>query len=152
MLYAELWIVTLRDDCSHRFVSFRSVDCITDKKVIFSFLANAEFWVMVPITVLKGTHQSRRRCVLTSLVLRSLDPGLQVSRWVEVLALVSAAAALNIVHADNDGVLTAVHHASLHGVSVAAVALTPRAVTALEFSTNLAESMGALINTCPSSY
>lgn len=108
--------------------------------------------VLVPIPVLRGTYQSCRRCVLTSLVLRSLDPGLQVSRWMEVLALVSAAAALNVVHADNDRVLTAVHHASLHGVSIAAVALTPRAVTALEFSTNLAESVGALINICPSSY
>lgn len=66
----------------------------------------------------------------------------------EILALVSAAAALNIVHADNNRVLAAVHHASLNGVSIAAVALTPRAVTALEFSTNLEESVGALINLC----
>lgn len=55
----------------------------------------------------------------------------------EVLALVSAAATFNVVHADNDRVLAAVHHASLQGVSVAAVALTPRAITTLEFSTNL---------------
>lgn len=66
----------------------------------------------------------------------------------EILALVSAAAALNIVHADNNRVLAAVHHAGLNGVSIAAVALTPRAVAALEFSTNLEESAGALINAC----
>lgn len=55
----------------------------------------------------------------------------------EVLALVSAAAAFNIVHADNDRVLVAVHHARLQGVSVAAVVLTSRAVPTLEFSANL---------------
>lgn len=57
----------------------------------------------------------------------------------EVLALVSAAAPFNIVHADDDRVLAAVHHAGLHGMSVAALALAPRAVTTLEFPTNLAE-------------
>lgn len=136
------------------------VNCITDKQLMFNSLANVYFWlkkkkefsVFVPVTVLRRTYQGCRRCVLTGLVLCSLDPGLQVSRWMEVLALVSAAAAFNVVHADNDRVLTAVHHASLHGVSIAAVALTPRAVTALEFSTNLAESVGALINICLSSY
>lgn len=70
----------------------------------------------------------------------------------EVLALVSAAASLDVVHADNDRVLAAVHHASLQGVSVAAVALAPRAVTALEFSTNLVGSARALINIYFSSY
>lgn len=83
------------------------------------------------------THQGCRCCVLTGLVLRSLDPGLQVSRGVEVFALVSAAAAFNVVHADDDGVLAAVHHAGLQGVGVAAVALAPRAVTTLELSTHL---------------
>lgn len=79
-------------------------------------------------------------------MLCSLDPGLQVSRGMEVLALVSAAAALDVVHADNDRILAAVHHASLQGVSVAAVALTPCAITALEFSTNLAGPARVLIN------
>lgn len=88
---------------------------------------------------IESTHQSSRSCVLTGLVLCSLNPGLQVSRWMEVLALVSAAAAFNIVHADDDRVLAAVHHAGLHRMSVTAVALAPRAVTALEFTTNLAE-------------
>lgn len=80
---------------------------------------------------------------MTGLVLCSLDPGLQVSRGMEVLALVSAAAALNVVHAHNDGVFAAVHHAGLQRVSVAAVALTPRAVTALEFSTDLGGPAGS---------
>lgn len=83
---------------------------------------------------------------MTGLVLCSLDSGLQVSWRVEVLALVSAAAAFNIVHADNDRVLVAVHHARLQGVSVAAVVLTSRAVPALEFSANLAGQAGAPIN------
>jgi len=90
---------------------------------------------------------------VTCLVLCSLDPGLQVSRRMEVFALVSAAAAFNVVHADDDRVLAAVHHAGLHWVSVAAVALTPRAITALEFSTNLGGPVGALVNiylsSCP---
>lgn len=89
---------------------------------------------------------------MTGLVLCSLDPGLQVSRGMEVLALVSAAAAFNVVHADDDGVLAAVHHAGLQRVSVATVALAPRAVTALEFSTNLEGPAGALINIYLSSY
>lgn len=55
----------------------------------------------------------------------------------EVLALVPAAAALYVVHAHNDRVLAAVHHAGFQRVSVAAVALTPRAVTALKLSANL---------------
>lgn len=57
----------------------------------------------------------------------------------EVFALVSAAAAFDVVHADDDRVLAAVHHAGLHRVSVAAVALAPRAVTALELSADLAK-------------
>lgn len=113
---------------------------------------NKEFLVFVPVTVLRRTHQGCGRCVLTGLVLCSLDPGLQVSRGMKVLALVSAAAAFNVVHTDNHRVLAAVHHAGLQGVSVAAVALTPSAVTTLEFSTNLAGSVGALINIYLSSY
>lgn len=97
-------------------------------------------------TVSRTTHQAWGRGVLTGLVLCSLDSGLQVSWRVEVLALVSAAAAFNIVHADNDRVLVAVHHARLQGVSVAAVVLTSRAVPALEFSANLAGQVGAPIN------
>lgn len=119
------------------------VHCIKDQQLmtpwpVFIFgKKNNEFLVFVPVTVLRRTHQGCGRCVLTGLVLCSLDPGLQVSRGMEVLALVSAAATFNVVHADNDRVLAAVHHASLQGVSVTAVALTPCAVTTLEFSTNL---------------
>lgn len=58
-------------------------------------------------------HHRCRRIVLTDLVLQSFDPSLQVSRGVEVFALVSAAAAFNVVHANNDTVLPAVHHAGL---------------------------------------
>lgn len=66
----------------------------------------------------------------------------------EVLALVSAAAAFNIVHADDDRVLAAVHHAGLHRMSVTAVALAPRAVTTLEFPANLAEWRSSLVSVC----
>lgn len=75
---------------------------------------------------------------MTGLVLCSLNPGLQVSRGVEVLALVPAAAAFNVVHADNDRVFAAVYHPCFQGVSVATVTFTPCAVTTLKFSTNLA--------------
>lgn len=66
----------------------------------------------------------------------------------EVLALVSAAASFNVVHADDDRVLAAVHHASLQRMSVATVALAPRAVPALEFPTNLGERSSLLVNIC----
>ena len=95
------------------------------------------------------SHQACARCVVAGLVLRSLDPGLQVSRGVEVLALVSAAAAFDVVHADDDRVLAAVHHAGLQRVSVAAVALAPRAVTALELSTNLRDKTVSNKLFCP---
>lgn len=91
------------------------------------------------------THQGCRRCVLSSLVLRRLYSGLQVSRRMEVFALVSAAAAFDVVHAHDDRVLAAVHHAGLHRVSVAAVALAPRAVTALEFSADLAKETSGML-------
>lgn len=63
----------------------------------------------------------------------------------EVFALVSAAAAFDVVHAHDDRVLAAVHHAGLHRVSVAAVALAPRAVTALEFSADLAKETSGML-------
>lgn len=110
------------------------------------------FWYKEQRVISICTHHACGRCVVTCLVLCSLDPGLQVSWRMEVLALVSAAAAFNVVHADDDRVLTAVHHAGLQRVSVAAVALTPRAITALEFSTNLGGPAGALINIYLSSY
>lgn len=91
------------------------------------------------------THQGCGRGVLSGLVLRRLYPGLQVSRRMEVFALVSAAAAFDVVHADDDRVLAAVHHAGLHRVSVAAVPLASRAVPPLEFSTDLVKgTTGAL--------
>ena len=83
------------------------------------------------------SHHGASGGVLAGLVLGSLDPGLQVSRGVEVLALVAAAAALDVVHADDDRVLTAVYHGCLQGMGVAAVTLAPRAVTPLELTTHL---------------
>lgn len=123
---------------------------ILSVKVLFLvMITRLNTWVITQGAFLfESAHQSRRRCVLTGLVLCSLNPGLQVSRWMEVLALVSAAAAFNIVHADNDRVLAAVHHARLHWMSVTAVALAPRAVTTLEFPTNLVEYRSLLASVC----
>ena len=85
-----------------------------------------------------GTHHGRGgRGVLAGLVLRGLDARLQVRRRVEVLALVPAAAALDVVHAHDDRVLAAVHHARLQRVGVAAVVLAARAVAPLELPTHL---------------
>lgn len=75
-------------------------------------------------------------------MLCSLDPGLQVSRGMKIFALVSATAALDVIHADDDRVLVAVHHPCLQGVSVAAIVLSSCAVTTLEFPTNLAGPEG----------
>lgn len=74
---------------------------------------------------------------LVDLVLCGLDLGLQVRRRMEILALVARAAALDVVHAHDDRVLAAVHHARLYWVSVAALVLTPCAVAPLELTTHL---------------
>lgn len=70
----------------------------------------------------------------------------------EVLALIPAAAALDVVHADDDRVLAAVHHACLQGVGVAAVALASCTVATLELSTNLVRAGQAPISIYLSSY
>lgn len=80
------------------------------------------------------THQGGR-----SRVVPSLDPGLQVSRRVEILALVPATASLHVVHANDDTVLVTVHHAGLQGVRVTTVTLPACAVPTLELAANLRE-------------
>lgn len=55
----------------------------------------------------------------------------------KVLAFVASAAALDVIHANNDRVLAAVHHGGFHRVGVAAVVLPACAVSSLELSTHL---------------
>jgi len=74
---------------------------------------------------------------LVGLVLGGLDLGLQVGRWVEVLALLAGAAALDVVHADGDGVVAGVDHGAVAGVSEAAVGLPASAVAPLELAAHL---------------
>lgn len=156
--FSECWCVTFKKVSIRLHLFFF---CSADQKQMIKFQILEILMLIfgknkkeccVFVIVLKSTHQGCGRSVLTGLMLRSLDPGLQVSGGMEVLALISAAAALDVVHADNHWVLTAVHHASLHRVSVAAVALTSRAITTLEFSTNLVGPARPLINIYRSSY
>lgn len=70
-------------------------------------------------------------------MLTGLDFGLQVCRRVEILALVSAAAALDVIHANGYSVIDGVNHRRVTGVSKAAVCLPSSAVPSLELSAHL---------------
>lgn len=82
---------------------------------------------------------------LVGLVLGGLDLGLQVRRRVEVLALLARAAALDVVHADGDGVVARVEHGAVARVGEAAVRLAAGAVPPLELAANLREVGGATV-------
>lgn len=61
----------------------------------------------------------------------------------EVLALLAGAAALDVVHADGNCVVTGVDHGAVARVGKAAVGLAAGAVTPLELAANLGvEKMG----------
>lgn len=77
---------------------------------------------------------------LTGLLLTGFDFGLQVCRRVKILALLPGAAALDIVHANGDSVISGVNHGTVTGVSEAAVCLSPRTVSPLKFAANLWKS------------
>lgn len=79
----------------------------------------------------------RGHSCLAGLVLGGLNLGLQVGRWVEVLALLAGAAALDVVHADGDRVVAGVDHGVVARVSKAAVGLAASAVAPLKLATNL---------------
>lgn len=79
----------------------------------------------------------RGHSCLVGLVLGGLNLGLQVGRRVEVLALLAGAAALDVVHADGDRVVTGVDHGTVAWVGEAAVGLAASAVAALELAANL---------------
>lgn len=70
-------------------------------------------------------------------MLRRLNLGLQVGRGVEVLALLAGAAALDVVHADGDRVVTGVDHGAVARVGEAAVGLAAGAVAPLELAADL---------------
>lgn len=74
---------------------------------------------------------------LVGLMLRRLNLGLQVGRGVEVLALLAGAAALDVVHADGDRVVTGVDHGAVARVGEAAVGLAAGAVAPLELAADL---------------
>lgn len=75
-------------------------------------------------------------CVI-ALLLTGFDFGLQVCRRVKILALLPGAAALDVVHANSDGVIRGVNHWAVTGVSKAAICLSSRTVSTLELAANL---------------
>lgn len=62
----------------------------------------------------------------------------------KILALLPGAAALDIVHANSDSVISGVNHWTVTGVSKAAICLPSCTVSPLKFTTNL---RGAIIKT-----
>lgn len=91
---------------------------------------------------IQTAHHGRGGCGLVHLVLSCLNFGLQVGRWVEVLALFSGAAALDVVHAHGNGVVVVVDHGAVSRVGEAAVILPSRAVAPLIFPTHLEMKVG----------
>lgn len=83
--------------------------------------------------LVRTAHHGRGGCGLVHLVLSSLDLGLQMGRWVEVLALFPGAPALDVVHAHGDGVVIGVDHGAVCGMGEAAVVFASRAVAPLIF-------------------
>lgn len=75
-------------------------------------------------------------CV-TDLLLTGFDFGLQVCRRVKILALLPGAAALDVVHANSDGVIGGVDHWTVTGVSKAAIGLPSRTVSPLKLAAHL---------------
>lgn len=71
------------------------------------------------------------------LMLTGFNFGLQVRRWVKILALVAAAAALDVVHANGDGVVDCVNHRAVAGVGEPAVGLSSSTCPSLELTTYL---------------
>lgn len=88
-------------------------------------------------TLVQTAHHCRGGCGLVHLVLGSLYFGLQMSRWVKVLALFPRAPTLDVVHAHGDGVVVGVDHGAVCGVGEATVGLPARAVAPLIFTTHL---------------
>ncbi len=74
---------------------------------------------------------------LTDLLLTGFDFGLQVCGRVKILALLPGAAALDVVHADSDGVICGVNHWTVTGVSKAAICLPSCTVSPLKLTAHL---------------
>lgn len=85
----------------------------------------------------RTAHHGCGGCGLVHLVLCSLNFGLQMGRWMEVLAFFPGAATFDVVHAHSDGVVVGINHGAVSRVGKATVVLSPGAVTPLIFSTNL---------------
>lgn len=60
-----------------------------------------------------------------------------MGRRVEILALLPGAAALNVVHANSDGVIDGVNHWTVAGVSEAAIGLPSCTVSPLKLAAHL---------------
>lgn len=101
----------------------------------------------VAVTRTTDTYHGCSSCGLVHLVLGGLDLGLQVSRRVEVLALLPRAAALYVVHAHSDRVVVGVNHSAVWGVGEATVVLPARAVTPLVLPTYLVHTKTTQANT-----
>lgn len=82
-------------------------------------------------TPVQAAHHGRGGCGLVHLVLGSLDFGLQMRRWVEVLALFPGATTLDVIHAHGDSVVIVVNHGAVCRVGEATVVLTPGTVPSL---------------------
>lgn len=91
----------------------------------------------VAVTRTTDTYHGCSSRRLVHLVLGGLDLGLQVSRRVEVLALLPRAAALYVVHAHSDRVVVGVNHRAVWRMGEATVVLPARAVTPLVLPTYL---------------
>lgn len=74
---------------------------------------------------------------LIDLLLTGFDFGLQVRRRVKILALLSGTAALDVVHANSDGVVSGVNHWAVTGVSKAAICLPSCTVSPLKLAAHL---------------
>lgn len=84
-----------------------------------------------------GTYHGCSSRSLVDLVLGGFDLGLQVSRRMEVFALLPRAAALNVVHAHSDCVVVRVDHSAVCRVGEATVVLPTSAVPSLILPTYL---------------
>lgn len=74
---------------------------------------------------------------LAHLLLTRFDFGLQMGRWVKILALLPGAAAFDVVHAHSDGVISGVNHRAVTGVRKAAICFAPRTVSPLKLTAHL---------------
>lgn len=79
----------------------------------------------------------RSHSCLVGLVLGGLNLGLQVGRGMEVLALLTGAAALDVVHAHSDSVISGVNHWTVTRMSKTAICLPSCTGSTLKLAAHL---------------